>query len=165
MNIIDRIKAGCRNNVVVRWPGTDSEITLRVLSKAELHEATFAAHHRFVYSKVSVEAHTIETFKDEETVQILYRALSGVGDETGKPLAASVDKFRANVSSEEISELAQRYEQLQDECSPSMEAMSDEQFDAFLNDLKKKPEPIISSVSSIDFARRLLRSLVAPPES
>lgn len=163
MSILDRIKAGTRHRTVVRWPGTDSEVTLRILSKDELHEATFCAHRRFLSEKVPVELHTIETFKDEETVQILFRALSGVGEEAAKPLAPGVDAFRASVTAEELSALAGLYEDFQREVSPCLDCISEEAFQTFLSELKKKPDAIISSVSDIAFAKRLLRSLVAQP--
>lgn len=163
--ILERIKAGTKNRTTIRWPGSESEVTLRVLSKDELHQATFQAHHHFKRQDIPVATHTIETFKDEETIQILYRALRGTGEEADKPLSSSIDSFRALVSMDEISELADAYEAFQNECSPSMEKMSGDEFERLLAELKKKPEMIVSSVSSIGTLRRLLLSLAAPQAS
>lgn len=162
MSLLDTIREGIRNKTEIRWPGTEQTVFLRILSKGELHEATFAATRRFKAQAIEVAFYTVETFKDEETVQILYRALS---DSEGKPLDSTVDLFRSKVTTDELTELAKAYQDFESEVSPNIDLMSASDFDKFLEDLKKKPDAMLGCVHSTAFARRLLRSLVAPPPS
>jgi len=157
-SLVDRIRAGTKNRSEICWPGTDASVWIRVLSKSEIQDATFAADQRFRVAGVPVEAHTIETYKDEETLQILYRSLS---DEAGKPVTNSVDAFRILVTTDVQTELAKAYRAHEDEVSPSLEKMSAEDFDVFVKGLRKNAEATIGCVSNIVTARKLLRSLVA----
>jgi len=159
---IDRIRAGISAKTETRWPGTDEPIWIHVLDKAALQEAAFAADKRFHAAGVDVAAHTIEAYKDEETVQILWRAIV---DEAGKPITPSVEGFRVLLTTDVQTRLAQDYAAFEAETSPSLERMSDEDFEAFLVDLKKKPEAMIGCVSNIAFARKLLRSLADQPQN
>lgn len=160
---LEAIRAGIRNSTTIVWPGTESPIRLRVLSKASLQDSTFAARRWFEDSKIVVDLVTIEAFKDEETIQILYRSLSD--SETSKPLSSSVDVFRSSVTTDELSELAKAYQAFEAEVSPNVDAMTDEEVEKFLRRLKKKPDETIDSVTSIAFARRLLRFSVSQPPS
>lgn len=162
--ILERIRAGIRNHEVILWPGTKVKVKVRILSRGEMQEAVFAAHNHFRQQEIPVDTHLVESFEDEKTVQILFRALEGVeGDEAGKPVGSDVNVFRATVTREELNELAMAYELLEQECAPNPDRMPEDQFNAFVEGLKKKPDEMLSSVRSIAFARRLLRSLVAPP--
>jgi len=162
VSLLDTIKAGISNKTTVLWPGSDVPIQVRVLSKAEIQEATFAAQRRFQSEKIEKDFTTIETLKDEETIQILWRAYS---DGEGKPLTATVDVFRKTVNTDEVTALARAYQEFEQEVSPNFDAMDEETFKQFLEDLKKKPEETIGCVPSIALAKRLLRSLVVPPPS
>ena len=159
MSTLDTIRAGIRNTTTLRWPGTENLVRVRILAKSEIQAATFAARRLFDDAKIAVDLSTVETFKDEETIQILFRALSD--NETGKPLAANIDVFRSQITTDELSELVRLYQLFEQDVSPNMDHMSDEEFSSFLADLKKKPDETVGSISSTPFARRLLRSLVS----
>lgn len=164
--LLERVRAGTKNNQVITWPGSKVRVRLRILSRGELQEAVFAAQSHFKASDVVVDLTMVEAFEDEKTVQVLFRALEGVeGDEQGKAICSDIDVFRNTVTRDELSELAQAYEILEQECSPNPETMPAEQFETFLDTLKKKPDEMISSVRNIAFARRLLRSLASPPQT
>jgi len=161
-SIAERIQAGTNARAEIRWPGTDVPVWIRVLSKPEIQEATFAADKHFRAEGVPVEAHTIEAYKDEETIRILYRALS---DESGKPITATLSSFKVLVTTDVQNKLAEDYRAHELEVSPNLEAMSDEDFVVFMEGLRKNAEATIGCVSSIATARRLLRSLVAQLQS
>lgn len=167
VSLLDRIRAGTKNHQVILWPGSKTvRVRIRILSRGELQEAVFAAKAHFKASEIEVELVMVEAFEDEKTVQVLFRALEGAdGDELGKAICSDIDVFRNTVTRDELNELAQAYEILEHECSPNPETMPDDQFNAFLETLKKKPDEMIGSVRNIAFARRLLRSLVNPPET
>lgn len=162
MNFVDRIKNAQSLKKESRWPGTDEVIFLHILGKDKLEEALFAADKRFRAQNVPVEMHTIEAFKDEETVQILYRAIT---DAEGKPPASSIDTFRPLLTAEVQTALANQYTALETETSPNIDRMDDEAFAAFAAELKKNPDAILSSVSNGALLKRLVRSLVAELQS
>jgi len=165
MSLLERVRAGTKNFQIIAWPGTKVKVKMRVLSRSEFQEANFAAYQHFRQYEIAVESHTVEAYEDEKTLQLLWRALSEIdGDDAGKPVAANIDVFRAEVTKDEINALVECYGILEEECSPNQDRMPTEEFDAFLETLKKKPDEILGSVRSIVFAKRLLRSLVSPPE-
>lgn len=156
-NFLIRIKQGASNTTQVRWPGREELVTMRVASKQDLSDAHFAAEARFKSREVAVAGHNHLDFEDEKNLQVLYRVLSV----DGKPVATSVDSFRALTTGDEIDALSDAYVVFEREHSPNFEHLTDSQVDALVAELKKKPEEIIGSVSSITTARRLLRTLAA----
>jgi len=161
-HLISRIRAGTTNHQVIIWPGTETRVKLRILSRGEFQDAVFSATRYFEAARVEVLPHTAENFEEEKVIQLLYRSLS---DLENNPVASDVDAFRMSINKSEVDELAASYAILEQDLSPSSERMPKEEYDRFLEALKKKPEEIISSVRNIAFARRLLRSMVATSES
>lgn len=156
-NWLQKVKAGIKNSTQVRWPGTSELLTIRVASKEELSEAGFAAEARFKRHDVEVAGHNHPDYLDEKNVQILFMVLSVAG----KPVATSVDSFRALISQEELDELSKAYIEHERETSPNLDHLSEEKVGELLAELKKKPDEILGSVSSIGIARKLLRTMVA----
>lgn len=161
---LEAIKQGIRNKRTILWPGTEHSVDLRILSDDEIKKATFAARSWIEKTNSTpIDFVTLETFKGEETVQMLYLALSDA--ENNKPLCSTIAVFRASLTRDEISSLVLAYTEFEKEVSPNPDAMTDEEVAKLLATLKKKPEETLGSVSSIAIAKRLLRSLVSPPAS
>jgi len=156
---LQEIKAGTRNAKTIYWPGTTAEVVLRIVSKQESQEASFAADARFAREKLKVEWHNLEIFQEERSIQILYRALREV--DTNAPLASSVEVFKSLVSTEDISALAMAYADFEAEVGGNLESATDAEVELMILELKKKPEQILGSVSSSATLKRLLRTLVA----
>lgn len=156
---LQAIKAGTRHSKTIFWPGTTAEVVLRVVSKQDSQEASFAAEARFAREKVKVEWHNLEIFQEERSIQILYRALREV--DTNEPLASSVEVFKSLVSTEDISALAMVYADFEAECGGNLEGASEEEVALMITELKKKPEQVLGSVSSSVMLKRLLHTLVA----
>ena len=167
MSLVDRVYAGKNNFRLIVWPGSSLRVKMRILSRGEILEAQKAAHEHFKLLEISPdELHNVEPFEDEKTVQILYRCLaSAEGEDEGKPVADGIDSFRMSLNRLDQNALVNEYELLEDECAPNVDRMSEKQLEAFIDTLKKKPDETLSSVRDIGFARRLLRSLVGPPQS
>lgn len=161
-SLLDRIRAGTKNHDIIVWPGSQTRVKIRILSRGEFQDAVFSATRYFESARVEVLPHTLENFEEEKIVQLLYRAIS---DLEGNPVASDVDGFRMAITKAEVDELALAYSLLEEELSPSSDRMPKEEFERFLETLKKKPEETISSVRSIAFARRLLRSMASPSET
>lgn len=164
MSLLDTIYQGRTCSTVLKWPGTEHRVKMSILGKADMQDATFAASRRLNAEDVGMNLANLESLqallKEEETIQILYRSLT---DMEGNPVTASIDDFRARLSTDDVDELSRAYTVFEAEVSPNLDAMEEKEFNAFLEGLKKKPEEMLGSVRSIAFARRLLRSLAVPP--
>lgn len=157
MSLLAKLKAGTRNTKTIKFPGTEEKIVLRILSEAERQEALLVAEQHFKAKKVEINLATSDIFEAENTLQLLYRAIS---DPDGNPIIKTVDEFRSNITRDEKDLLTEAYLDFEQESSPSPARMSAEKFESLLSDLKKNPEIIIGSVSSLGIARRLITSLV-----
>lgn len=162
-SFLEKIKMGKDAKRTVLWPGTDVQVEMRILSRDEIQSAQFAAQELFRKNGIELGFSILDEYQDEVTTQQLYRSLSN--PENGTPLASTISQFRQNVTREEISELASAYSEMEEEYSPNHDKMSEDQFKAFYEKLKKKPQEMLSNVSSIAFAKRLVITLVENPQN
>lgn len=158
LSLVERIRAAQRLTKTIRWPGTDEAVTLRVLGKDDQQAATFAADKRFVAAGVGIAVHTVDAYRDEETIQVLFRALT---DAEGKPVGGGVDVFRALCTTDVLTALSREYRAFESEVSPDPDRLDDEGLKRLEEELKKKPDEILGSVSNTDVLRRLARSLAS----
>lgn len=163
-NLLDRIKAGARNTRTIKFPGTDQDVVIRVLSKAQIQEARFAADETFSKRGVEPGLMTADEYEEERTNQMLYLALRDPADPAA-PIASSAAAFKALVTLDEMDALAAAYRAFEHECSPDPEQLTAAELEALIEDLKKTPEQTAGSVSSITIARQLLASLASRLES
>jgi hypothetical protein len=164
MSLIEKLKAGRRNIKTIKFPGTDDDLILRVLSNAEIQEAVFAAERRFKAEDIPILDSTRDVYNDERTTQILFRALRNPKD-AKKALFSSDDELRALLTRDEKEILSQEYEAFQSECAPHPETMSDEEFDNLWEALKKSPETALNFLSSGTLKRLLLYLASRPATS
>lgn len=139
MSLLEKLKAGKRNLRIIRFPGTEHDVALRVLSNAELQDALFATEDLFRKKNIVIGSTTIEAYEDEHTTQILYRALRDPRDPE-KPFAESVDELRSLLTREEKDLLVARYNDFEKEVSPAPDMLTEEEMDGLLDEIKKKPE-------------------------
>lgn len=161
MSLIEKLKAGKRNVKIIKFPGTDQNVMLQVLSNAETQEAVFASERRFKAEDIVVDKTTLDAYQDERTTQILFRALRDPQD-AKKAFAASADELRASLTKDEKDILVTELDAFQDECSPNIVKISDEEFDTLWESLKKSPETVSSFLSSA-MLKRLLLYLASRP--
>ena len=155
--LLDAIKAGTDNRRTLKWPGTDEDVTLRILSSGEHQAAVVAAQARFKELRAEMDTATVEAFEDEKDLQILFRALRDAED---KPVAKNVDLFRQTVTRQEIQLLAEEYVGFEREVSPRFDTLDEKDFNELFEGLKKKPEAI-GNVSSTALLRRLFIASVS----
>jgi hypothetical protein len=153
MSSLKLIKAGAANRRRIKWPGTDTDIELRVLSNAQISDASLAADTLYRKQGVSVALHNLDDWRREMTVQQLFRACVEPGTDT--TVAATITEFRELCTRTEADLLVQEYSALEQEANPSPETLSEEQFDALIAEVKKKPEQTIGSISNIATLKRL----------
>lgn len=152
---LEKLKAGTRNTKTIKFPGTDNEVVLRVLSNAERQDAVFAAEEHFKSRKIEIAATCLDAYEDERTTQLLFRALRDC-DNSENTFASSADSLRENLTREEKEFLTSEYTTFEQECSPAIEKMSDEDFEKLWEELKKNPEPVLSFLNSGTLRRLII---------
>jgi hypothetical protein len=154
-DLLERLKAGTNNRKTIRFPGSDMDVTLSVLSEAQRQEAHFETEQYFKHRDIEVSMVTIDAYEAEKSLRMVYKALS---DSEGKPLSSTIERFRGLLTVDEKSILVDEYLALERDCSPGHD-LGEEEIDAILDDVKKNPTAI-GNVSSIGTARQLITSLV-----
>lgn len=159
MSLLEKIKAGTGNKKTIKFPGTDQDVALKVLSTSEIQEADFATERLFKKESIDTSMSTVDAYEDEKTTQLLFRALRDPEDES-KNLAKDIDEFRKQITRDEKDILVEAYVAFEKECSPSPDNMTEEEMETLMDELKKRPEEIAGGVLNISIARRLIISLV-----
>jgi hypothetical protein len=158
MSLIEKLKAGTRNVKTIKFPGTEDDITLQILSNADYQDAVFAAERRFKGEEMPVASSTLDAYTDERTTQILFRALRDP-DNNKKPFTASADELRKLLTKEQKEYLVSEYDAFEDECSPRFETLTDEKFNELWDEVKKKPTAL--NILSSGMQKRLLQFLAS----
>jgi len=153
-----RLKAGKRNTKVVAFPGSDDQVALRPLTLAERQAAVFAAEGVFQSAGVKFDVATSDAYADEVSTQVLALALRDP-DDPDKSFASSADELRRNLSLDEKTALIELYNEFEEDCSPRLGEVTDEEFKSLLSEVKKSPESLNFLNSST--LRRLALSLVS----
>lgn len=133
--LLARLKAGKHNYKDVVFPGTGTTIRIQILSNQDTHDAAIAADRLFRELEVAIGFHNVTDFANEKTTQELYRAC--IDPETKKRIAASVTEFRTLTTPEERNWLIEQYNALAEECNPSPVSLTNEEFDAIVEKVKK----------------------------
>lgn len=157
--LLERLKAGKKNKKTIKFPNTGEGVVLCVLSESEIQEAHFAAERHFKTQGIEVSMATADVYEAEKMTQVLYRALRDPLDEK-KPVARTVELFRSLLERAEKDLLIDEYNALDLESNGGAAALTDEDLDIFIDELKKRPE-ILGSVSNIGIARQLISSLAS----
>lgn len=160
-SLFDKLKAGTRNERAVPWPGTEHKVLLRVLSNQDTLDAAISTDRFFKDSDTAVAFQNIGVYEAERDTQELYRAC--LDPETKKPVAPSIADFRRLLSTGTRQSLIEEYNRLDEECNPRPLQMTDGEFDALVESLKKKPEETLGKISSSAILKRLCLFLASPP--
>lgn len=153
MSLLAKLKAGKENRKCVNFPGTETQIALHVLSEAQEQEAEFAATSLFQSSSIVIGHHNIDAYQSENTLQKLF--LSCRNPDTGDRIAENIAEFKKHLTTAERDLLVEAYNDLVQECNPSPQTMPQDDFDALVDEVKKKPQQTIGSISSISTLKRL----------
>lgn len=158
-NILEKLKAGVRNTKIVKWPGTDIDVQMRIPNENDHHQASLTADRTYKSADIKVGVENIDNYEAEKTNQTLYRILSL--PETNEPLAPTITEFRQLLTKDIRDILVEELNAFEQECSPNPNTMSDEEFDALYLNIKKNAPQTISNVTNIFCARKLITTLAA----
>jgi hypothetical protein len=158
-NLLSRIKLGTANTKMVKWPGSEELVSLRILSLQERQEAGFATERHFKTSGIDLNMATAPDYDEEKAVQMLWRALR---DPNGNvPLCKSIGEFRCALTREDKTTLIDEYLTFERDCAPSPDNLTEDEFDQFVSELKKTPDEILSGNYSTSMLKKLCRSLAS----
>ena len=161
-NMLSRIKEGTKNHVDVEFPGSGEMIRINVLTSQDILDASMEADRVFRAAAIEVSMQNIRAYESEKEIQYLYRSCR---DMDGQPLAPSVSDFRKLLTANDKEWLTEQYNALDTELNPSLNNMTDAEFDALVESVKKNPMEALSNVSSIYTLKKLALFLASAPQS
>lgn len=161
MDTLAKLKAG--RSVVKTVTVGDVAIGLRILTEQDRMEAGWAAVAMLDKHETELNVANAELFEAEKAIQLLLRFV--VDPDTKKPVFPSADEVRETLAREERNAIGDAYYDFEREYSPSERTMSEADFKALLDDIKKKPDATRLNDLSGAMLKRLLLTLAAPPET
>lgn len=154
-NLLEKIKAGVKNDKLINFPGLDVEVKIKVPTCQDSSDARLAADK--IYEGFSIGVHNADDYDFEKTVQLLYRCI--IDPETNKPLFRNITEFRHSLTPEIIDYFDSELFSFQQDVSPNPNNMSDEEFDTLLERVKKNVKEELGNISSLHTAKRLIVTL------
>ena len=161
MDILAKLKAG--RSVTKSIPLGDVLVAMRILTEQDHQEAGWAANAMLDKHDAELNPANADIFESEKFTQLIQRFL--IDPDTRKPVFPSADEVRQTLTRDERNALADAYFEFEKEHSPSERTMSEGEFEALLEEVKKKPEmPALSDLSGATL-RRLVLSLASQQKS
>ncbi len=148
-----QIRAARKLRKKIRWPGTDIEIGLKILSQSEIDEAHAAA--RSYLAAVGIESGEVakkadlieaDTVGAAVTVQLLARALFESAAEDAPRLYPIAEDFAKDVTAKEMDHLLDEYLSHELEID-SLGDLPEEVFEQFCEAAKKKDRATLNSTA------------------
>lgn len=152
MALLEKLKLGVDNTKMI--PLMEEQIRLRVLTDDELLKCRADALAYAETLGLDAEGMTVDM-----AIRQLYKAATDV---EGKPLAGTYEKFRGLLTRRWREYLIGEYLELERECSPSLDRLTEEEFEQLLEEVKKSPD-LLRNSSNTNLLRRLARYLENRP--
>lgn len=158
--LIDRIKAGSEHSETIDWPGTDDcKVAIRLCSENDNLQATLATD--VIFKGYPIGAENATAYDAERETQLLFRAV--LDPETNKSLFLKMLDFRQILTPEIKDSLAESLDELHQRYSPDPSTLTDEEFDALVQNVKKNGEAALANVYGMHTLKRLSIFLASPP--
>jgi hypothetical protein len=134
---------------------------LRLLTEQDYLAAQIATEAAMREAGMELSVSTAEAFEAEKSSQLLVRAL--IDPANSQPVAETAQALREATYRDQQASLVNAYLAHEKTFSPSERTLTDDELSALLEEVKKNPETMLSSVSNIDTLKRLITVLVSPP--
>jgi hypothetical protein len=157
---LKQILAGSDNIKLLKWPGSDVQVAMKILSESDRQAANFAAERLFKAQKIEAALMTMTTYEEEVLTQMLYLSLRDPEDTT-KPIFVNISEFREFLTKGIKTDLVMEYLNFEKETCSNLDDLTQEEFDVLYTNLKKKPDETLEKVSSLRQAKKLLLILVS----
>jgi hypothetical protein len=156
-SLLDKLKAS-REFVKTVAIG-DVVLGMRILTERDYQDAGWAANALLDEFKTELKPSNADLFESEKATQLLQRFI--VDPETKKPLFSSAEEVLASLTRSDRNFIGAAYFDFEREYSPSERTMSPKEFDALVEEVKKKPDtPRLNDLSGA-MLKKLVSSLAA----
>ncbi len=158
-DLLERLKAGR----AAIHPVTINQVKLglRLLTEQDYFEAGLAADAAMKAKGIGLDIGTAELFEAEKSAQLACRFL--VDPTSGQTVVSDSEELRSALTRGENEALINAYLEYEKEHSPSGRTLSDEEFNALFEEVKKNPGTARLNDSSSATLKRLITSLANPP--
>lgn len=150
----------------IRFPGTDREVVLKPLTRAQMQEATAAALARFKELGIELTMLVLEDYNAEFNLQCFARALRDPANAPAyeKPFFGSADEARSLLSEDQCAELLREYSELMTRANPDLADIDEATLLQIDEYAKKKAVASLMAIGSRKLASFIITS-VCPPET
>ena len=161
---LEDLKATGPAHMIVDWPtsGLDPldgddvpQVAIILLSHAQIITAKKNAEEVFREKKIEISVTTMDALRMENNIQILWFALREVGD-LKRTVCLDQNRLRKLLTHNEINYFVDKYNELDQKHNPNFDEMDSDEFNEFVDEVKKKPEQTISNFSDINLQIKFL---------
>lgn len=156
-SILEKLKAG--RSATKTFKLGEVEIGLRLLVERDYQEAGWAANDLLAENKAELKSANADLFESEKATHLIQRFL--IDPISKAPVFASADEVLDVLTRDERAVIGTAYFDFEREYSPSERTMSTAEFDALLDDVKKKPDHTHLNDLSGAMLKRLVTTLAA----
>ncbi|TCS38478.1 hypothetical protein EDC30_102217 [Paucimonas lemoignei] len=156
-DLLAKLKAGRDALGTVEVNGV--KLGLRILVEQDYQEAGLAADALLAEHNTELSLSNSEVFEAEKTIQLIARA--AVDPANKQPVFPTADEARSTLARHDKDRIIEKYLEHEKKFSPSYRTLSDEEFDALIEEVKKNPETTRLNDLSGDLLRRLTATLAS----
>lgn len=156
MSTLEKLKAGKSHIKVIPLGGVS--LGMRLLTERDYQEAGWAAVDLLEDHKAELNPANADLFDSEKATQLIQRFV--VEPISQEPVFPDAESVLDTLTRAERNHLADQYFDFEKEYSPSERTMTEAEFTALLEDVKKKPDPTVLNDFSGALLKRLVLSLV-----
>jgi hypothetical protein len=161
MSLLAKLKAGTTNHKIVKFPGTEENVRVRLLSTDETQLANIECEQWLKKENLDVTPTTIHYLEQERNVRQLFRALRNEEGDAG--LADSLNEFRSLMTLTDLDFFAQIYQSIEAESSVNPFEMDEQKFESLVADVKKNAKMTIGNITDISTLKKLCLTLASRP--
>jgi len=158
-DLLERLKAGRAALGSVTVNGV--AFGLRLLTEQDYFEAGLTVDAAMKAKSIALDVGTADLFEAEKAAQLTCRFLVDPAD--GSPVCADAEAARAAFTRGENEVVVNAYLEFEKAHSPSGRTLTDAEFGALFEEVKKNPGTPRLNDSSSDTLKRLITYLVNPP--
>jgi len=155
--ILEKLKAS--REVIKTVSLGEVVLGMRIMTERDYQDAGWAANALLDKIGADLKPANADLFESEKATELLLRFV--VDPETKKPVFSNADEVLETLTRPERNFIGAAYFDFEKEHSPSERTMSEKDFDALLEEIKKKPETLRLNGLSGAMLKKLVSSLAA----
>jgi hypothetical protein len=154
MDLLQKLKSGTENHVIVKWPGTDDDVKIRVATEREYSNASLETDRTFKGRPIGIE--NAQAYSNSLASRILHTVISD--PEKSTPIG-TFKEFEGLLTTDAKACLDTIQEDLQETYSPDPVKLTPEELKTKIEDIKKKHGIALQDIGSMYIGWQLITSL------